>query len=86
MDPTITYLLSSLTAEKRDAYRPKFFHAILAAAGMNGASFDEADGWKSCGVLMPPGSRIDQLSTAILAGFVSVLWSIGLGGCQVGFG
>jgi hypothetical protein len=81
--PTITYLLSSLTLEQRNAYRPKFFSAILTAAALNGAIFAEANGWKSCGVLIPPGKKVVNLSTLLPSGFLSVMWSIGLGGCYV---
>ena len=85
-DPTITYLLSSLTAEQRELYRPTFFRAILSAAAMNDASFDEINGWKSCGVIVPPGCQVDSLGTLLPAGFLSVVWSIGFGGCQAGAG
>jgi hypothetical protein len=57
-DPTITYLLSSLTPSKRLAYLPQYFHVILSAAASNNGIFDEIDNWKSCGVLMPPGKDV----------------------------
>lgn len=81
-DPTITYLLSSLTPNQRAAYRPIFFRAILTAAASNNASFDELKDWQSCGVILPPGSAADKLAPSLYPTLISVLWSIGLGGCQ----
>lgn len=81
-DPTITYLLSSLNPEQRATYRPVFFHAILTAAAANNATFDETGGWKSCGVRVPPGSAVDRLGPSLYPTFLSVAWSIGLGGCR----
>jgi hypothetical protein len=51
---------------------------------MNHGEFAEADDWKCCGVLMPPGSRVDNTWTLLPAGFIPMLWNIGVRGCQVG--
>jgi hypothetical protein len=82
-DPVITYMLCSMTPETRLAYLPKYFNALLTAAAMNQASFDEIDDWKACGVLMSPGHRVDNPFTIIQAGFLPMLWNIGVRGCQV---
>ena len=70
--------------EARLAYLPKYFKRLLTAAAMNKALFHEADDWKCCGVLMPPGCRVDNPLTLLPAGFIPMLWNIGIGGCQVG--
>lgn len=78
-------MLCSMNPEARLAYLPKYFDALLTAAAMNQASFDEIDDWKACGVLMPPGCRVDNPFTIIQAGFIPMLWNIGIRGCQVCF-
>jgi hypothetical protein len=82
-DPVITYMLSSMDKQDRLAYLPKYFNALLTAAAMNGGRFDEADGWKACGVLIPPGHRVDNPWTFLPAGFLSMLWKVGISGCRV---
>ena len=72
-----------MTPEARLAYLPKYFDVLLTAAAMNNAIFDEADDWKACGVLMPPGCRVDNTWTLIPAGFFPMLWNIGVGNCKV---
>jgi hypothetical protein len=72
-----------MSPEARLAYIPNYFDGLLTAAAMNNAIFDEAGDWKSCGVLMPPGCRVDNPLTFLPAGFISMLWNIGVGGCQV---
>jgi hypothetical protein len=72
-----------MTPEARLAYLPKYFDALLTAAAMNNATFDEVDGWKACGVFMPPGCRVDNPWTILQAGFIPMLWNIGVGGCRV---
>lgn len=82
-NPSITYFLASFSAEKRNAYRPKLFSALLKSAALNGGIFNEANGWKSCGVLMPPGTKIAGLSTLLPSGMTSMFVSLGFAGCQV---
>ena len=47
------------------------------AAALNGATFDEAHEWASCGVLVPPGKRVDNLWTLLPAGFAGMAWRVG---------
>lgn len=82
-DPVILWLLSSMVPEARTAYLPQYFNALLTAAAMNEASFMEANNWESCSVLMPPGKRVDNTWTMLQAGFVPVLWNIGVKGVHV---
>jgi len=76
-DPTTTYLLSALPPAQRDAYRPKFFTTIFTAAAANHATFEEAENWLSCGVILPPGRKYDNVRSLVPAGFLSALWTIG---------
>ena len=83
-DPVIIYLLNVLPASKQLSYRRSLFDVLLTAGGLNGAAFNEADGWQSCAVLMHPGQRVDNPFTLVQSGFFSVLWNLGLKGCAVG--
>ena len=82
-DPLITYFLGTLSKEKRLAYLPAYFRALLTAAALNGATFEEVDDWASCAVLMPPGRKIDNWVTLLPAGLMGVLWNLGTTGCLV---
>ena len=73
-----------LPASKQLSYRRSLFDVLLTAGGLNGAAFNEADGWQSCAVLMHPGRRIDNPFTLVQSGFFSVLWNLGVKGCAVG--
>ena len=71
-----------MTKEQRLSYLPKYFTVLLTAATLNHASIDEVNGWESCGILLPPGYKVDNPLTLLPAGFFSVLWTVGIGGCQ----
>lgn len=78
IDPVITYLLSSMVPAARLAYLREYFSRLLTAAAMNKAIIHEAGEWGSCGVLMPPGCKVDNPLTMIPAGIFPMLWNIGL--------
>lgn len=82
-DPVITYMLHSMPAAERATYLPNYFSTLLKAAALNGATFDEAHEWASCGVLVPAGKRVDNLWTLLPAGFAGMAWRVGRGGCMV---
>ncbi|CAM6086999.1 unnamed protein product [Calypogeia fissa] len=44
---------------------------------------EEGEGaqWKCCGVLMPPGKRVDNPWTLLPAGLVKMAWMVRFGGC-----
>ena len=83
-DPPLTYVLSSMGVRQRLEYIPTAFDAVLTAAAMNKASFDEVEDWKSCGIMLPPGYHHDNPLTLLPAGLVGVLWAIGIRGGKVG--
>ena len=74
-----------MTQEQRRDYLPTYFSQVLTAATLNNGSIEEIDGWKSCGILMPPGCKVDNPRTLFQAGFLSALWNMGFGGINVGF-
>ncbi|TVY78233.1 putative N-acetyltransferase [Lachnellula suecica] len=81
-DPTINYLLSSLPAAERELYRPKFFQVLASAAILNGGTIEEIDDFKSCGIMMPPGKDVGNPLSWVQAGFVGMLWKLGIGGVR----
>lgn len=82
-DPILAYLLCSMSCEERLSYLPRYFKGLVTQATMNHAIIKEASGWKSCAVIVPPESRVYNPLTMIPAGFIPMLWKIGIGGCQV---
>lgn len=83
-DPIITYVLHHMTQAQLSAYLPKYFDGLLTAAAMNKGIFAEADDFKSCTILMPPGCHVDNPWTLIPAGFVGMVWDVGLAATYVG--
>ena len=82
-NPCITYVLNSMTKEKRLAYLPAYFDVLLTVGAMNHGTFEEIDNWGSCAVMMPPGYRVDNPFTLMQSGFLPMLWNCGIGGCSV---
>ncbi|KAH7360381.1 hypothetical protein BKA65DRAFT_492964 [Rhexocercosporidium sp. MPI-PUGE-AT-0058] len=77
-DPIINYLLHHMTPAQLTAYLPKYFDGLLTAAALNKGIFAEADDFKSCTILMPPGCHVDNLWTLLPAGFVGMVWDVGV--------
>ncbi|KAK0110444.1 hypothetical protein ONS96_002055 [Cadophora gregata f. sp. sojae] len=77
-DPIITYLLHHMTPAQLSAYLPKYFDGVLTAAALNKGIFAEADDFKSCTILIPPGCRVDNFWTLIPAGFIGMVWDVGV--------
>ncbi|PVH88973.1 hypothetical protein DL98DRAFT_508815 [Cadophora sp. DSE1049] len=77
-DPVITYLLHHMTQAQLSAYLPKYFDGLLTAAAMNKGIFAEADDFKSCTILIPPGCHVDNFWTLIPAGFIGMVWDVGI--------
>ena len=84
-DPVINFMLCSMSEEERLAYLPDFFKALLTAAALNDASFEEVSSWECSGVMMKPGRRADTWYTLIPAGMIGMIWTLGLGGVRVSF-
>ncbi|KAJ5697023.1 hypothetical protein N7536_007435 [Penicillium majusculum] len=81
-DPVIAYMLLSMSQQQRLAYLPTYWTTLIKSALLNRAVITEADGWKSASVLIPPGGYIDNVWTLLWAGFLGVLWKMGLAGIK----
>ena len=81
-DPVFQYMLSSLTSAQYAAYQPKYMYTLLRASQLNDGIFVEADDWACAAVWMPPGKRPDNEFTIIQAGFLGVIWTLGIGGAR----
>ncbi|KAJ5988580.1 hypothetical protein N7481_003790 [Penicillium waksmanii] len=81
-DPVIAYMLLDMSLEERLAYLPTYWSTLVRSALMNGALITEADGWKAASVIIPPGKGIDNVWTLLYAGFLCVLWKIGISGSK----
>ena len=76
-------MMSSLSDEARASYLPAYMHALLKAAALNDALFEEANDWACTAVWMPPCKRVDNPFTLVQAGFLQCLFKLGVGGCKV---
>jgi len=77
-------MLLDMSQEERLTYLPTYWTTLVRSALMNDALITEADGWKAASVIIPPGKAIDNVWTLLYAGFLCVLWRIGLSGFKVG--
>lgn len=82
-DPVIAYMLLGMSQQQRLAYLPTYWTTLIRSALLNDAVITEADSWKSASVLIPPGGYIDNVWTLLWAGFLGVLWKMGLAGIKV---
>ncbi|KAJ5401106.1 hypothetical protein N7465_011595 [Penicillium sp. CMV-2018d] len=81
-DPVIAYMLLGMSQQQRLAYLPTYWTTLIKSALLNRAVITEADGWKSASVVIPPGGYIDNVWTLLWAGFLGVLWKMGLAGVK----
>ncbi|CEJ61193.1 hypothetical protein PMG11_09731 [Penicillium brasilianum] len=79
-DPVITYMLLDMPTEERLAYLPTYWSVLVKSALLNDAIITEADGWKAASVVTPLGKHVDNIWTLFYAGFLCVLWKMGLSG------
>lgn len=82
-DPVIAYMLLELSQKERLAYLPTYWGALIKSALLNDALITEADDWKAASVLIPPGRYLDNSWNLLCAGFLGVLWRIGIPGFKV---
>jgi hypothetical protein len=82
-DPVITYMLLDLPQKERLAYLPTYWSTLIKSALLNDALITEADAWKAASVLVPPDRYLDNAWTLLCAGFLGVLWRVGLPGFKV---
>lgn len=82
-DPVIRFMTSDLSEEQHLAYLPSYMGALLKAASLNDAIFQEANGWACTAVWMLPRRKVDNLWTMLPAGLVQVTLRLGLRGVKV---
>ena len=82
-DPVITYMLLDMPEEERLAFLPRYWSILVKSALLNDAVITEADGWKAASVVIPPGKHVDNVWSLVYAGFMCVLWKMGLSGFKV---
>lgn len=82
-DPVIAYMLLDMSREERLEYLPTYWSTLGRSALMNDAVITEADGWKAAAIVIPPGRSIEKVWILLYAGFLGVLWRIGLSGLRV---
>lgn len=84
-DATMTWITCSLPEEERLAYLPAYFEILLTAAAINHASIEEIGDWKSCGVMIPPGEKLNGGGAKMMlkVGFQNMLWRLRWGGYGV---
>jgi len=78
-DFTLRYIFCHMSEEEKNRILPSYFRGLLTAAALNNGTFDFLDNDNCCGVLMPPGCKVDNPLTLIPAGFIGMVWKIGLG-------
>lgn len=83
-DPVIAYMLLDMSREERLEYLPTYWSKLGRSALMNDAVITEADGWKAGAIVTPPGGRVENVWALVYAGFLGVLWRIGVSGLKVG--
>ncbi|KAI9373494.1 hypothetical protein BJX61DRAFT_533073 [Aspergillus egyptiacus] len=83
-DPILRYLLCNLSDEDYVIYLRPYWKGLCRAALLNGGVISEVDGWKSAGIMLPPGKSVDNPWMIVPAalGFVKVLWRMGISGCE----
>ncbi|KAK9855569.1 hypothetical protein MYU51_002115 [Penicillium brevicompactum] len=81
-DPVISYMLLDLSQEERLAYLPTYWGILIKSALLNDAVITEAEDWKAASVVILPGQCVENTWTLICAGFLGVLWRIGIPGCK----
>lgn len=78
-DFTLRYIFCHMSEEEKNAILLWYFRGLLTAAVLNKGTFEFLDNDNCCGVLMPPGCKVDNPFTLISAGFLGMVWKIGLG-------
>lgn len=82
-DPVIAYMLLDMSRDERLDYLPTYWSKLGKSALMNDAVITEADGWKAGAIVIPPGGRVENVWTLVYAGFLGVLWRVGVSGMKV---
>ncbi|KAI1180225.1 hypothetical protein F4777DRAFT_531381 [Nemania sp. FL0916] len=78
-DPLYAWLIHQFPVSEHPAVLVKLFHAFFAQGTLNNGIFVEVNDFSCCGLLMPPGTSVENPWTLLQAGLVPALFSIGPG-------
>lgn len=82
-DPVYRWFLHDFPLSQHPNILPKFFRPFLIQALLNNGLLIEAGSLSSCGLIMPPGSRLENPWTILRAGLVPAVWNVGFGTLKV---
>lgn len=82
-DYATLYQLGTLSHEQYMTYLPKHFELTLTAVVAGGGSIDEIDGWRSVGIFLPPGGKIEISRRALETNFLNAIGMVEPESCQV---
>ncbi|KAI2468387.1 hypothetical protein F4781DRAFT_268741 [Annulohypoxylon bovei var. microspora] len=78
-DPVYTWLLHNYPLSKHQSVLSKLFRAFFTQGSLNNGIFIEVGDFGCCGLLMPPGARVENPWTLLQAGLIPALCTIGPG-------
>ncbi|KAL3477647.1 hypothetical protein BJX99DRAFT_225870 [Aspergillus californicus] len=83
-DPVLRYIFCDVSDEDFLRCLRPFWRGLFRTALLNGGVIYQVDGWKTAGVLLPPGKSVDNLWMMVPAafGFTGVFWRIGIYGLK----
>jgi hypothetical protein len=82
-DPLFNWILHNNPNEKKSDLLSQLIHGMLRAAALSGASIYEVGVWGASAVILPPGHKPNGLLTALKAGLVPAVVSLGVPACKV---
>lgn len=82
-DPLYSWFLSDIPSVKHQTLLPMLFRALMTQASLNNGILLEVGNSAACGLLMPPGSRLENPWTMLRAGLAPALWTLGPGTFKV---
>ncbi|KAF2995169.1 hypothetical protein E8E14_002435 [Neopestalotiopsis sp. 37M] len=77
--PVYAWFLSDYPISEHEKMLHALFRAFLTQAYLNNGIFIEAGNFGACGLLMPPGSMLQNPRTLLQAGLFPAVWTLGLG-------
>lgn len=82
-DPVYRWFLHDFPLSQYPNILPKFFRPFLVQALLNDALLIEAGNSSSCGLIVPPGSRLENPWTILQAGLMPAVWNVGIGTLKI---
>jgi hypothetical protein len=72
------WLLQAPSPDEYERLLPKLLAGLFTQAALNNGTFIEEADFSCCGILMPPGSDVENPLTTLSAGLASFIWTLGL--------